>query len=47
MYYDRNHVSKEIDLNKSNKRNECMICHYCFLIMASYFKIMYAIVVMI
>ena len=47
MYYDRIHISKGIDLTKSNKMNECMICHYCFLIMASYFKIMYAIVVMI
>ena len=30
LYYDRIDISKRIDLTKSNRRKECMICHYCF-----------------
>ena len=30
LYYDRIHISKEIDLVKSNNSKECMICHYFF-----------------
>ena len=30
LYYDEIDMSEEIDLAKSNKSTECMICHYCF-----------------
>ena len=31
LYYDIIDISEGIDLAKSNKRKECMICHYwCF-----------------
>ena len=30
LYYDRIDISEEIDLAKSNKSKECMICHYFF-----------------
>ena len=30
LYYDRNDISKAIDLAKSNNSKECMICHYWF-----------------
>ena len=47
LHYDRIDISKRVDLAKSNKSKECMICRYCFLVMDSNFKIMYAMVVMI
>ena len=47
LYYDRINISEGIDLAKSNDSKECMICHYCFLIMDSNLKIMYVMVVMI
>ena len=28
LYYDRIDISKGVDLEKSDKKNECMICHY-------------------
>ena len=32
LYFDRNEVSEENDINKSSKSKECDICHYlCFL----------------
>ena len=31
LYYDRIGISIGIDLNKSNKGKECMICYYWFL----------------
>ena len=30
LQYERNDVSEEIGINKSNKSKECMICHYCY-----------------
>ena len=30
LYYDRIYTSEGIDLAKSNKSKECMICHYWF-----------------
>ena len=30
LYYDRIDISKGIDLAKSNRNKECMICHYWF-----------------
>ena len=27
---ERIDVSKGIDINKSNKSKECMLCHYCY-----------------
>ena len=44
MYYDRIDISEGLDLTKSNKSRECMIC---FLIIGSNFKIMYVMIVMI
>ena len=31
LYYERIHISKEIDATKSNKSRECMICGNWFL----------------
>ena len=31
LQYERIDVSEGIDLNKSDKSKECMICHYWFL----------------
>ena len=31
LYNDRINMSEGINLAKSNKRKECMICHYWFL----------------
>ena len=28
LYYDRNDVSKRVDINKASESNECDICHY-------------------
>ena len=30
LYHDRIDVSKEIDVNKTNKSKECDICHYWY-----------------
>ena len=30
IYYDRIDVSEGIDVNNTNKSNECDICHYCY-----------------
>ena len=30
MQYERIDVSEKIDLNKSNKSKECMVCHYWY-----------------
>ena len=30
LYYDRIDISEVIDLTKSNRSKECMICHYWF-----------------
>ena len=30
LQYERIDVSEEIDLNRSNKSKECMICHYWY-----------------
>ena len=30
LYYDRIYISVGIDLAKSNRSKECMICHYWF-----------------
>ena len=30
MYYNRIDISKGIDLAKSNRSKECMICHHWF-----------------
>ena len=30
LEYDRIDISEIIDLNKTNKSKECMLCHYCF-----------------
>ena len=31
LQYGRINVSEEIDINKSNKSKECIICHYCYI----------------
>ena len=32
LYYDRNDVSEELDVNKTSPSKECDICHcWCFL----------------
>ena len=32
LEYDRNDISEGVDVNKTNKSKECMLCHYwCFL----------------
>ena len=31
LQYEKIDVSEEIDINKSNKSRECMICHYWYL----------------
>ena len=28
IYYDRVHVSEEIDVNKTSASRECDVCHY-------------------
>ena len=28
IYYDRSDVSEEIDVNKSSKSRECIVCRY-------------------
>ena len=30
MEYDRIDISQEIDVNKTNKSKECMLCHYLY-----------------
>ena len=30
LYYDKFDISEAIDLTKSNKSRECMVCHYFF-----------------
>ena len=30
LQYERINVSERIDINKSNKSKECMICHYWY-----------------
>ena len=30
LYYNNHDVSQGIDINKSNKSKECIICHYCY-----------------
>ena len=30
LQYERINVSEEIDINKSDKSKECMICHYWY-----------------
>ena len=30
LEYERIDVSEEIEINKSNKSKECMICHLCY-----------------
>ena len=30
LYYNKVDVSEGIDINKSKKSKECMICHYCY-----------------
>ena len=47
LYYDRTDVSEGIDPTKRNKSRKRRICHYCFLIIDSNFKILYAMVLMI
>ena len=32
MYYNKINVSEGIDINKSNISEECMICHYWYLL---------------
>ena len=36
IQYERIDVSEGIDLNKSNKSKECMICHYWFFLDIAY-----------
>ena len=40
--YDGIYLKKGIDLTKNNNSKECMACNYCFLIMVSNSKIMFA-----
>ena len=37
MYSDRTDISEEIDVNKSNKSKECMICHYWYFLDSGYY----------
>ena len=30
LEYDRIVISERIDINKTNKSKECMLCHYCY-----------------
>ena len=30
LQYDRIDISEEIDINKTNKSKECMLCHYWY-----------------
>ena len=30
LQYERSHISKGIDFDKSDNSKECMICHYCY-----------------
>ena len=36
LQYEKINVSKGIDINKSNKSKECMICHYWYFLDLSY-----------
>ena len=38
LYYDRNDISKGIDVGKSNNIKDCMICHYWFFNYGFYFQ---------
>ena len=29
LEYDRIDISERLDINKTNKSNECKVCHYC------------------
>ena len=40
QYYERPDKSEGTDFAKSNRSQECMICHYWFLIMDSNFMIL-------
>ena len=47
LHYDKIGLSEGIDLTKSNRSKECMICHNLSLIIDSNFEIPYAMVVMV
>ena len=36
LQYDRIDVSEGIDINKTNKSKECMLCHYWYFIDVGY-----------
>ena len=36
LNYIKSNVSEEIDVNKSNKSKECMICHYWYILDENY-----------
>ena len=36
LYYNKINVSKGIDIKKSNKSKECMICHYWYFLDYNY-----------
>ena len=38
LQYERIDISEAIDLNKSDKSKECMICHYNHMFLSKYFK---------
>ena len=46
LQYERTDVSEGIDINKSNKSKECMICHYWYFKYIGY-KFEFVMVVMI
>ena len=36
LYYDRIDVSERIDVNKSSRSKECMLCHYWYFLGTGY-----------
>ena len=47
IYDDRIDFNKGTDVAKSNSSKECILCHYCYLIMGLNFENLFVIVVMI
>ena len=35
-YFNKTNVSEGLDINKSDKSKECMICHYCYFLDLNY-----------
>ena len=47
IYDDRINFNEGTDVAKSNSSKECILCHYCYLIMGLNFENLFVIVVMI